>query len=663
MSKKLIQAAAGNAGDTLGYVDDVFSTYLYEGNGSSVTVNNGIDLAGEGGMVWVKNRTSTPSHAIYDTERGPSTGTSSSTNKTLSSNASSPEGIFANVAGITAFNSNGFTTASDQVSPYNVTGPSSQRFASWTFRKQEGFFDVRTVTHTSGTDTVVDFSNLGTIGAVISKKTTATESWWVSHRYDNTKYLVLNTTAGEATVAGNFGISGTNFTIQSGLSSGDYVIYAFAHDVQSFGDNGNESIIKCGSYTGNASTNGPEINLGWEPQWILVKKSSASGNNWFIFDSMRGITTGSDDLLIRPNLSDSEGSAEYASLLATGFKVKGTDQAFNSNGSTYIYIAIRRPMKTPTAATEVFKPTAYTGTEPTPQYFTTGFTVDANIYKYRNSNIGATISDRLRGGPIYSFTSDTTAEGDLTGNSASAVFNLQFQRNDGFSVGSGAANASGNLIAYSFKRAPKFCDVVAYSGDGNATQDINHSLGVSANMIILKQRKNSGTQWLQWNSETPNHSMYFNLTNANFQTGGGQPYYVGQSVSSTAFRVSADGSVNQSNGSGNSYIAYLFATLAGVSKVGSYTGTGSNVDVNCGFSSGARFILIKRTDSTGDWYIWDSARGIVSGNDPYYLSNSTAAEVTGTDYIDPLSSGFTVTSSAPAGLNASGGTYIFLAIA
>ncbi|MDB4416865.1 hypothetical protein N9277_01220, partial [bacterium] len=123
------------------------------------------------------------------------------------------------------------------------------------------------------------------------------------------------------------------------------------------------------------------------------------------------------------------------------------------------------------------------------------------------------------------------------------------------------------------------------------------------------------------------------------------------------------GARNQVNATGDTYIAYLFATLAGVSKVGSYTGTGSNVDVDCGFSAGARFILIKRTDSTGDWYVWDSVRGIVAGNDPYLLLNSTSAEVTSTDYIDPLASGFTVTSSAPAALNASGGNYIFLAIA
>jgi hypothetical protein len=123
------------------------------------------------------------------------------------------------------------------------------------------------------------------------------------------------------------------------------------------------------------------------------------------------------------------------------------------------------------------------------------------------------------------------------------------------------------------------------------------------------------------------------------------------------------GSAIDVNMSGKDFISYHFATLAGVSKVGSYTGTAATLNVDCGFSAGARFILIKRSDSTGDWYVYDSARGIVAGNDPYLLLNSTAAEVTGTDYIDPLSSGFTVTSSAPAALNASGGTYIFLAIA
>jgi hypothetical protein len=100
-----------------------------------------------------------------------------------------------------------------------------------------------------------------------------------------------------------------------------------------------------------------------------------------------------------------------------------------------------------------------------------------------------------------------------------------------------------------------------------------------------------------------------------------------------------------------------------VSKVGSYTGTGTTQVINCGFTAGSRFVLIKRTDSTGDWYFWDSARGIVAGNDPYLLLNTDAAQVTNTDFVDTAATGFEITSTAPAAINASGGTFIFLAIA
>jgi hypothetical protein len=140
-------------------------------------------------------------------------------------------------------------------------------------------------------------------------------------------------------------------------------------------------------------------------------------------------------------------------------------------------------------------------------------------------------------------------------------------------------------------------------------------------------------------------------------TGGG--YISG--ADSTSFTLST---IYIGNEAGAPIITYLFASAPNVSKVGTYTGTGSDVNVDCGFSSGARFVYVQRADATGTGkYIWDSVRGIVAGNDPYLLLNSTAAEVTNTDYIDPLASGFTVTSSRQRLLNASGGTYIFLAIA
>ena len=110
------------------------------------------------------------------------------------------------------------------------------------------------------------------------------------------------------------------------------------------------------------------------------------------------------------------------------------------------------------------------------------------------------------------------------------------------------------------------------------------------------------------------------------------------------------------NGSYN-YIAYLFATVSGVSKVGSFTQSGAT-NVVCGFTGDTpSFILLKRTDSTGDWLTFDSARGIVAGNDPHIYLNTTDAEVTNADIVDPYSGGFATTSSL------TNGDYVFYAIA
>jgi hypothetical protein len=120
---------------------------------------------------------------------------------------------------------------------------------------------------------------------------------------------------------------------------------------------------------------------------------------------------------------------------------------------------------------------------------------------------------------------------------------------------------------------------------------------------------------------------------------------------------------NLNNGSGDTYVAYLFASKSGISKCGSYTGNGSSQTIDCGFTTGSRFIMIKRTDSVGDWKVIDSTRGISSSSDPTLALNSTAAEVTGTDCIDPDSSGFIVNQESTNNLNVNTATYIYLAFA
>jgi hypothetical protein len=142
----------------------------------------------------------------------------------------------------------------------------------------------------------------------------------------------------------------------------NYVAYLFASDAGGFGDDGSENIIKCGSYTGNGSATGPVVDLGFEPQYLLIKEAGGVGN-WVLHDTMRGIATGGTAAELYANLTNSEvNDTVRLDVTATGFAIKTTSSDYNQTSSNYIYIAIRRPMKTPESGTEVFKPLSETGT-------------------------------------------------------------------------------------------------------------------------------------------------------------------------------------------------------------------------------------------------------------------------------------------------------------
>jgi hypothetical protein len=370
-------------------------------------------------------------------------------------------------------------------------------------------------------------------------------------------------------------------------------------------------------------------------------------------------TSGTGDKTLFANTSDAEGATNRLSPTATGFEITDNSGEVNTNGATYIYMAIRRgPMKTPTTGTSVFGLNARTGTGANATVTGSAGVSDAVLVKNRGSAVASLFSSRLTG-TGYLVTSTTAAE------VAAGTTILQanpWDVMDGVKVGttSTITNASANTyINYLFDRAPSFFDEVCYTGDGNVGRIITHNLGVAPELIIVKQRTDTyqATGWPIYCAALGNTKVLLLNTDAASST---SDAWANTTPSATTFTIDNLQTTNTSPPA--TYVAYLFATLAGVSKVGSYTGTAAAQTINCGFTGGARFVLIKRTDSTGDWYVWDTARGIISGDDPYWLTNSDAAEVTNTDYIDPASSGFEISSTAPAAINASGGTFIFLAV-
>jgi len=639
-------AGAGGGGDPV-YVEDVFSTHLYKGTGATNPIDNGIDLDGEGGMVWLKGRNDAYSHHLYDTERD--------VQEMITSQDDDAETTVAQ--GVTAFNDDGFTIGTEGV--INSAG-TNDVYASWTFRKAPGFFDIVTY---EGDDVAGReiAHNLGSVpGMIIIKNLDETYDWAVYHRsLPNTHYARLNKEE-EAESTNNYWndttATSTHFTLGDhgsvNYDGSNLVAYIFAHDDQQFGEGGDESIIKCGTYAGVGSGK-VEVNIGFEPQWIMIKNidSSSAYAPWMIFDNMRGVAVGGNDAPLSANYNDAEDSTynwvtNYIDFTSTGFNVIAGNTPTCVSGKDFIYIAIRRgPMKTPEDATEVFN-VVKTSSQPISIGFTTDLAIvtattnpSANYFVPRLTNL-----DLDSASTTYELTNGEYFEFDLQNNFSTGTFFTGWE-----------------TINWMFKRAPGFFDVVCYEGTGSAKTEA-HNLGVEPEMMLIKCR-DASYDWMVYHKDLNGGTSaegYYLILNEDDDEDDSSTIWNSTAPDESVFTVGTSDSTNKND---KSHVAYLFASLDGISSVGTFTvvNGGSNIDVDCEFTAGARFVMIKRTDGSGNWMIFDTTRGINADgvDDPYLKVNVTTAQVTDDDYINPHpeSSGFQANSDLPSG------DYIYLAIA
>jgi hypothetical protein len=635
------------------YIEDVFSTYLYTGTGANgLQIPNGVNLAENGGLVIGKARSGALASGVdwgwVDTVRGGSS--------VVYSNSSV---VAQATAQISSFNSNGFTL--NGAFPLNYYG-SPYTYASWTFREQPKFFDIVTYTGNGVYGRQISHA-LGSVpGAIFVKSTTSPRDWAVYHRsLGGTQFLKLNSAAGAATASSlwaDTNPSSTTFTVgddqDTNLNGATFVAYIFAHNAGGFGLSGSENVITCGSSSTNSSGN-DIVDLDFEPQWVMIKPVGGGGN-WQIRDIMRGFSRYQfSGASLFPNSATAElaGSTfwmENQSGGSNGFRLSGSFTSQN-----YIYIVIRRgPMAVPTVGTTVFSPVAQAGNGGN-DTITTGFPTDLVIGGSRTANPILGAVDRLRSNALVLLTANNAAEDT----SPSGRDLTSFDSNTGFTLGyppfATSYNYTGNNIYWNFRRAPSFFDEVCYTGNSTSGRTITHNLTVAPQLMIVKRR--SASSFNGWpvyvpTSTAPRTNVCFlNTTAAATDTS----YFNLTAPTSTVFSVDDHQDVNAS---GNTYVAYLFASCPGVSKVGSVTHV-EPTTVVCGFIP--RFIMIKSTTATGtdDWFVFDSARGLVPGNDPYLRLNSTGAENTpfgAADLVDVTSDGFIMNGF-------SGGNYIFLAIA
>ena len=320
-----------------------FQTKLYAGNGSSQSITFDGSENMQPDWVWIKSRTDTRKHNLYDSVRG--------TNKRLVSNATSAEDEPDSNAGVNAFNSDGFTVGSET----DVNG-GSRNFASWNWlaggsasSNSNGSFTSSVSASTAAGFSITAFTGNGSSGTIghglgsvpqmliVKNRADSAHEWKVYHHtLGNNKRMHLN----EASAAGT---SNNSWNATTPTSS----VFSVGADGGTNG-NGNAMIAYCfaekkgyskfGSYTGNNAAAGPFIYTGFRPAWIMIKDTSAA-NSWHIRDNKRSTSNPSINFLV-PNTNAAEVTAgEKIDLLSNGFKIRQTGGKLNDSGNVYIYMA------------------------------------------------------------------------------------------------------------------------------------------------------------------------------------------------------------------------------------------------------------------------------------------------------------------------------------
>ena len=323
---------------------DYFNTALYNGDSSGHTVTG---VGFQSSFTWIKSRTLSESHQIYDSFRGAF--------KSVRPNESGAESTFSS-KGLSSWNSDGFVLTDGN----NRVTDDGDTYVSWNWRGNDGASAAsnsdgstasEVIVNTEAGFSIVSYTGTGsttTIGHGLGKKPS---TMWIKNRdssmnwtnyFDTTAmgatkvlFFDLNNVLGDSTTPFNDTEPTTSvFTVGSSggtnASSDKYIAYCFTNI---------EGYSKVGQYSGNNDADGPFIYTGFRPAWLIIKRTDDT-KNWHLTDNKRDTHNRSITRLF-PNLSDDENAASgYAiDLVSNGIKIRNTDTDTNASGGTYIYTA------------------------------------------------------------------------------------------------------------------------------------------------------------------------------------------------------------------------------------------------------------------------------------------------------------------------------------
>ena len=221
-------------------------------------------------------------------------------------------------------------------------------------------------------------------------------------------------------------------------------------------------------------------------------------------------------------------------------------------------------------------------------------------------------------------------------------------------------SGTGNLTVngYSFNSTAKQ-SVIVYTGNGGSSGTYTHGLGSAPGFIFGKNRDEAGDGWFAYHHKnTSAPETDYLVPNTTAATADSDGYWNDVAPTSTLVTVGGGGEVNRAE----QQVAYCFAEVQGYSKFGSYTGNG-NADGPMIFTGmKPAFVMIKRTDSTTNWYMFDNKRGGCNAADYWLYANTNNSENASGGNIDFLSNGFKIKNSE-GDINNSGSTLIYIAFA
>ncbi len=650
---------------------DSFNIVTYSGNG---TADRAITVGFQPDYIVIKRTSGADNWRALDTTRG--LGFANYWNLSNSQDGSASP-VYLTVS------STGFATTSNGNDNFNASGSDYVAYC-WkvnggtTSTNTEGSEDSTVQANDDAGFSIVKYTGTGsnlTIGhglsaapdLVIVKNLDSTTSWLVQHSsIGPTKALYLETTGAEtdnATFWNDTAPTATTVSIgthSDGNASGDDAIAYCFRNIDDYS--------KFGSYTGNGSTNGPVVNTGFEPAFLMIKTVDGT-DNWAIFDNARN-TSNPRNKMLQANLDAADNSEAGAviNFLSNGFQSVGTGGGggsgqVNSNGDTYIYMAFAADpdTTTPTLA-DSFGIQLYTGTGGSRSVTGYGFKPNFIWMKRRNSAQEHALVNSVRGSGRSLYSDLNNAE------DVSAAGITSFDA-DGFSVGSSGLmnNTNDTYVAWAWKaddNEPTINDngsidsivsananagfsIVKYTHNGTAGATIGHGLSAAPQVVMIKCTSDGSTNWINY-YETIGDDDYLTLNLSNAV----DSYTDWISVTSTTFAIGAV--FGNASTSGREYIAYCWHSATGYSKISSYSGTGSsNAITGLGFQPD--YVMIKEADGADSWEVYDSERG----DNKVLYPNGDNSEGTGSNFTSFDSGGFTVSSASS--VNESGKEYIYAA--